>query len=71
MLKTRNFLNNLKLADITSVFFKKSFAQVNYGSVSGLPSILKAFERLTQKQISGYISSYLSPYLCGYRRIKF
>ena len=62
MLKTGNFPDNLKLADITPVF------KVNYRPVSVLPSVSKVFEELMQKQISGYINNYLSPYLCGYRK---
>ena len=69
MLKTGNFPNNLKLADITPVFKKNNpFHKVNYRPVSVLPSISKVFEKLMQKQISGYINNYLSPYLCGYRK---
>ena len=69
MLKTGNFPNNLKVADITPVFKKKNpFHKVNYRPVSVSPSISKVFEKLMQKQISGYINNYLSPYLCGYRK---
>ena len=69
MLKTGNFPDNLKLADITPVFKKKNpLHKVNYRPVSVLPSISKVFEKLMQKQISGYINNYLSPYLCGYRK---
>ena len=69
MLKTGNFPENLKLADITLVFKKNNtLHKVNYRPVSVLPSILKIFEKLMQKQISGYISNYLSRYLCGYRK---
>ena len=68
MLKTWNFPNNLKLADITPVFKKKNcLYKVNYRPVSVLPSTSKVFEKLMQKQISGYVSNYLSPYLCEYR----
>ena len=62
MLKTGNFPNNLKLADITPVFKKKNcLYKVNYRPVSVLPSTSKVFEKLMQKQISGYVSNYLSP----------
>ena len=54
MLKTGNFPDNLKLADITPVFkIKNPLRKVNYRPVSALPSISKAFEKLMQKQISG------------------
>ena len=69
VLKTGNFPDNLKLADIAPVFKKKNpLHKVNYRPVSVLPSISKVFEKLMQKQISGYINNYLSPYLCGYRK---
>ena len=69
MLKTGNFPDNLKLADITPVFKKKNpLHKVNYRPVSVLPSISKVIEKLMQRQISGYISNYLSPYFCGYRK---
>ena len=67
MLKTSNFPDNLKLADITPVFRKKNtLHKVNYRPVSVLPSISKVFEKLMQKKISGYINDYLSSYLGGY-----
>ena len=69
MLKTGNFPENLKLADITPVFKKNNpLHKVNCRPVSVLPSISKVFEKLMQKQISGYVSNYLSPYLSGYRK---
>ena len=52
MLKTENCPDNLKVADITPVFKKKNPVRV-------LPGISKVFEKLMQKQISGYISNYL------------
>ena len=69
MLKTGNFPNNVKLADITPVFKKKNrLYKVNYRPVSVLPSTSKVFEKLMQKQISDYVRNYLFPYLCGYRK---
>ena len=69
MLKTENFSDNLKLADITQIFKKENpLHRVNYRPVSVLPSFLKVFEKLIQKQISGYINNYLSPYLSWYRK---
>ena len=69
MLKTGNFPENLKLADVTPVLKKKNrLHKVNYRPVSVLPSISKVFEKLMQKQISGSISNYLFLYLCGYRK---
>ena len=69
MLKTGDFPDNLRLADITPVFKKKNpLHKVNYRPVSVLPSISKVFEKLMKNQISGYINNHLSPYLCGYRK---
>ena len=68
MLKTGNFPNNVKLADITPVFKKKNrLYKVNYRPVSVLPSTSKVFEKLMQKQISDYVRNYLFPYLFEYR----
>ena len=62
VLKTGNFHENMKPANITPIFKKNNpLHKVNYRPVS-------AFEKLMQKQISDYISNYLSPYLCGYRK---
>ena len=57
MLKTGNFPENLKLADITLAFKKKDPLQnVNYKPV-------KKQIQIMQKQITGHISNYLSPYI--------
>ena len=69
MLKTGNFPDNLKLADITPVFLiKDPLHKVNYRPVSVFRRISKVFEKLMQKQISSYISNYLLPCLCRYRK---
>ena len=66
---TGNFLDNLKLADTSSVFKKKDpLNKENYRPVGVLPSISYIFEKLMQKQINGYINLFLSPYLCSYRK---
>ena len=70
MLKTGNFPDNLKLADITPVFKKKNpLHEINYKPVNFLPGTSKVFDKLMQKQISGCISNYLSPHLCEYRKV--
>ena len=59
----------MELANITPVFKKKnSLHKVTYKPVNVLPSISKFFEKLMQKQVSGYINNYISPYLCGCRK---
>ena len=63
------FQDDLKLADVTSVFRKDNpFDKKNYRTVSVLPAISKIYEKLMQRQINDYIANHLSPYLCGYRR---
>ena len=72
----QNFFNMLKLEIFLTIcslltspqFLKRKILCTNYRPVSVLPGISKVFEKLMQKQISGYISNFLSPYLCWYRR---
>ena len=67
---TGNFLDNLKLVDITPVFKKKdTLNKENYRLASVLPSISKIFEKPIQKQINDYISNFSSPQLCGYKKV--
>ena len=70
IVRQRCFPNNLKLADVTTVF-KKGHASLlkNYRPVSVLPVVSKIYERIMQKQISEYIDKHLSSHLCGgYRK---
>ena len=65
----RKFSSKLKLADITPLHKKlETTLKENYRPVSLLPVVSKLFERLMQKQMTGYIEKFLSPYLCGYRK---
>ena len=62
-LLTENFLDNLKLAGIISIFKKKyTLNKENNRQSSVLPSISKIFVKLRKKQINGYINKFLSPY---------
>ena len=62
-LETGTYPDSSKLADITSVFKKKSYLNnTNYRPVSVLPIVSKLFEKIMQKQINGFISNYLLPY---------
>ena len=47
---------------------KDPLSKENCRIVSALPRISKTFEKLLQKQITGYINNFLSPNLCGYRK---
>ena len=69
MLSTGNFPDNMKLADITSVFKRKDHSKKEkYRPVSFLSAFSNIFERLIQKHIAGYMGHFLSPYFCGYRK---
>ena len=62
------FLQNLKLADVTPVFQKKDpLDKTNYRPARVLPPVSKMFESLMQKQINEHTKNKLSPYLRGYR----
>ena len=69
ILKTGNFPDKLKLADITPVFSKNNpLEKENYRPVSVLPVVSKIFERAMQKQVTLFTKKLLSPYLDGYRK---
>lgn len=51
---TKSFPNNLKLAHMKSLFKKED---------TSVPLVSKIYERITQKQILGYIDKHLSPHL--------
>ena len=62
------FPSDLKLADVTPVYKKKSKnSKDNYRSVSILSNISKIYERCIYDQIQLFFSSF-SKYLCGFRR---
>ena len=63
------FPNNLKKADITSVFQKdKNFLKINCKSVSILPSVSKNYERYIYDQINDYFHPPFSKLQCGFRK---
>ena len=69
ILRTGNFSDKLKLADITQVFKTNNpFEKEGYRPVSVLPIVSKIFERIMQKQVTLFTEKLLSPYLCGYRK---
>ena len=68
-IRTSQFPNDLKLADVTPIFKKVDSSDVkNYRPISVLPVMSKVFERILQKQITEYIDKFMSPYLCGFRK---
>ena len=69
ILRTGNFLDRLKLADITPVFKKNNpLEKENYRPAGVLPVVSKILERIMQKQVTLFRQKVLSPYLCGYRK---
>ena len=65
ILRTLNFPDKLKLADITP-FFKKNnpLEKENYRLVSVLPVVSNIFERLMRRQETLFTEKLLSSYLC-------
>ena len=62
------FPSDLKLADITPVYKKKSKnSKDHYRSVSILSNISKIYEKCTYDQIQLFFDSLLSKYQCGFR----
>ena len=69
VIRSMNFFNELKLADIIPIFKNKDLTLAKkYRPVSVLPCVSKVFERIIQKQLSENIEKFLSPFLCGYRK---
>ena len=63
------FPSDLKLADVTPVYLKKSKnSKDNYRPVSILFNIFKIYERCIYDQIQLFFDSFLSKYQCGFRR---
>ena len=63
------FPSDLKVADVTSVFKKKSkTSKDNYRPISILPNISKLYERCLSNQIQTYCDNLLSKYQCGLRK---
>ena len=63
------FPNNLKLADVSTIFKKDDATNVkNYRPVSVLPVVSKIYERVMQEQLSAYFEYILSSHMCGYRK---
>ena len=68
-MSNKEFPDELKLADVTSIYKKDDpNKSKNYRPVSVLSVVSKVFEKIMHDQISQYINSFLTPYLCGYRK---
>ena len=63
------FLSDLKVADVTPAFKKKSKTlKDNYTPISILPNISKIYERCLYNQMQTYLDILLSKYQCGFRK---
>ena len=63
------FPDDLKLADVTPVYKKKSkTSKDNYRPVSILSNISKVYERWIYDQIQNYFDQILSKFQCGFRK---
>ena len=68
-IKTYNYPNCLKLADITRLHKKERKGnKENYRPVSILPTLSKILERILFEQISVYFDKFLSDQQCGFRK---
>ena len=68
-IKTSNFSNCLKLADITPLHKKgRKDNKENYRPVSILPTLSKIFEKILFEQISVFFDKFLSDQQCGFRK---
>ena len=68
-IETSTFPEQLKYADVKSVFKKDSRTDKNnYRPISILPNISKIYERCINKQLEGYFQGLLSKYQCGSRK---
>ena len=68
-LKDGLFPNELKLADVWTVFKKNDdLNKEKYRPVSILLHMSKVFERIFYKQIDHFMTSRFSPFLCGFRK---
>ena len=68
-IKTYNFPNCLKLADITPLHKKgRKDKKENYRPVSILPTLSKLLERILFEQISVYFNKFLSDQQCWFRK---
>ena len=68
-IKTYNFPNCLKLADITPLYKKgRKDNKENYRPVSILPALSKILKRIIFEPISVYFDKFLSYQQCGFQK---
>ena len=68
-IENSNFPSDLKSADVTPAYKKKSkTSKDNYRPVSILSNISKVYERCIYEQLQSYFEKILSPYQCGFQK---
>ena len=68
-IENSNFPSDLKSADVTQAYKKKSkTSKDNYRPISILSNISKVYERRIYEQLQSYFEKILSPYQCGFRK---
>ena len=68
-IKQNKFPNELKIADITSLFKKEDpLDKTNYRPMTILPTVSKILERILFNQLQRFSNKFLSPLLCGFRK---
>ena len=68
-IRSSNFHNELKEADIVPVHKKKSkLSKENYRPISILPNMSKVYERCLYDQTSEFFDNIFSKYQCGFRK---
>ena len=68
-IKQNKFPNELKIADITTIFKKEDpLDKTNYRTISILPTVTKIFERILFNQLQRFSNKSLSPLLCDFRK---
>ena len=68
-IKPNRFENELKIADITSMFKKEDpLDKTNFRSIGILPTVSKILERILFNQLQRFSNKFLSPLVCGFRK---
>ena len=68
-LKSGIFPNDLKLAEVVSVYKKNDKKdKINYRPISTLSNISKIYKRCIQTQLNEYLANFLSKFQCGFRQ---
>ena len=67
--KQNDFLNELKIANITAIFKKEdTLNKTNDRPISTLPTNSKILGRILFNQLQSFLNKFLSPVRCGFRK---